>query len=270
MGRIANGATLSVRNLPSPVVQPGGEREPPPHYLEWLNTRMLRAQTGIARYFADLSRSVEEYAGESMELPTGETTLTVIPDYEPAPECITSVLVTGPANTPFTLELGDRLMTLVTNASGFCLLAPVFIKLKPISKRLLTAGSVSSTTVNDVGNTGAIVAATAGNITIPAGSLTTGFSVSLSTVGTASMTVTISNVAGGPFTYNIPAGQSLLSITFPQPLQGTGATPTLSWTATAAAVGNANLFGTFAIVTPSAPGSWMLQMSGYALKANEA
>lgn len=144
MGKLDRGAAISVRNLPSPAYGPFAEKEPPPFYLEWTNTLQMRSLRSIARFYADLARTVEEYAGETVELATGETLLTVIPDYEPAPECITSVLVTGPVTTAFTLQLGGRYMTLSTDATGKCLLAPVFFKLHPTDQRKLTSATSGS------------------------------------------------------------------------------------------------------------------------------
>jgi hypothetical protein len=136
--------TLPVRDLPSPIFGREKEIEPPPHYLEWTNTQMMQHLRRIDRYYQDIARRVEEFAGDSYESPTGETVLTVVPEYSPAAECITEVLVTGPASTPFTLQLGSRYMELLTDASGKCLLSPVSFILKPDSQRLLTAGAAGS------------------------------------------------------------------------------------------------------------------------------
>jgi hypothetical protein len=102
------------------------------------------------------------------------------------------------------------------------------------------ANFTTSQTAN--GSSGAIAALTAGSISLPANSAVTAFAITLSTVGTANMVVTLSNVQGGPYVYNIPAGQSQLVVSFPTPLQANGA-PQLAWSSTAAAVGNANLNG---------------------------
>lgn len=271
MGRIDKGAAISVRNLPSPAYEPYTEKEPPPFYLEWTNTLQMRALRQIARYYADITRTVEEYSGESVELGTGENVLTVTPDYEPASEIITSIFVTGPPLAPFTLQLGGRYMTLVTDASGKLLLAPVFIRLKASDQRKLTAGTIPASPGIQDGANGAIVAATAGNVALPnATDSLEGFSISLSTVGTAAMTVTVSNVVGGPYVYTILTGGSSLSVNYPIPLRSTGAAPTVSWSATAAAVGNVAVFGLTAPIPAAALGSWFLQMSGYALARNEA
>lgn len=81
---------------------------------------------------------VEEYAGESQEGPTGETILIAVPDFERT-ECITEVLVTGPVTTAFTLQLGDRFMSLSTDATGKCLLSPVSFSLGATAHRQLVS-----------------------------------------------------------------------------------------------------------------------------------
>ena len=139
MGKIAPGAILPTRNAFDPIV-PDVENasELPPNYLEYVMTRTARNLDRIAQWYGNQARLVEEFGGESIELATGETQLTVVPDYEPANERITSVLVTGPVTTAFVLELGARYMALSTDATGKCLLAPVGFTLTPTSKRLLT------------------------------------------------------------------------------------------------------------------------------------
>jgi hypothetical protein len=138
MGKIETGAILPTRLAFDPEVANKESDDLPPHYLEYVMTRTARNLDRIARWYADQARIVEEFAGESSEGATGETVLQVVPDYEPANERITSVLVTGPPLTAFVLELGARYMTLVTDASGKLLLAPVGFTLTPTSKRLLT------------------------------------------------------------------------------------------------------------------------------------
>jgi hypothetical protein len=91
--------------------------------------------------------------------------------------------------------------------------------------------------------TGNIAAAVGGNVAIPANSSLTGFDIDLSTVGTAAMIVTVTNVPGGPYTYILPAGQARLSVTFPVELPPTGGAPNVAWSATAAAVGTIVAYG---------------------------
>lgn len=138
MGRLPSGGSLPVRNLPSQIHFPNKEIEVPAHYLEWVNSRMARHLAVLAKAEEDRSRIVEEYAGESTETATGETELTVVPNYQGA-ERITSILVTGPATTAFTLQLGGRYLTLSTDATGKCLLAPVSFFMSMTDQRTLTS-----------------------------------------------------------------------------------------------------------------------------------
>jgi hypothetical protein len=112
-----------------------------------------------------------------------------------------------------------------------------------------TAGGSGSAFANDNAN-GAITAGNAGNVALPHGfDSLLGFTIQLSTVGTAPMTVTVSNVSGGPFVYTIPTGQQSLSVTFPLPIQASGGAPTVAWSATASAVGNVSVFGSSSVQT---------------------
>jgi hypothetical protein len=270
MGKIAPGAILPTRNAFDPIV-PDTEADVtslPEHYLEYVMTRATRNLDRIAQWYGNQARLVEEFAGESAETATGESVLTAIPDYEPSNERITSVLVTGPPSTPFVLELGSRYMSLATDATGKCLLAPVAFTLTPQSKRLLTAGALPAIVTPSVqdGNNAAVTAA-GGNVALPnATDSLTGFTISLSTVSTALMTVTVSNVKGGPYVYTVPIGGQILNITYPTPLLAVAGAPTVTWSAALAAVGNASIFGLTAPGSAvQAPGSWFLQLSGYAL-----
>lgn len=138
--RFQPGTALPIRIAENPVV-PDTEKPPPPYYKEFALTRIMRALDKIGAMVPDLTRIAEEYAGESSESPTGETTLMAFADYEPAAELITEVLVTGIPNFPFTLQLGDKYLELYTDAKGICLLSPVMFKLGPAAKRILTVGT---------------------------------------------------------------------------------------------------------------------------------
>lgn len=111
-------------------------------------------------------------------------------------------------------------------------------------QRITVAGLIAASAGAADGNVGTITAATAGNVSLPnATDLLTGFDIHLSTVGSAAMTVTLSNVTGGPYIYTILTGGSSLTITYPQPIPASGGAPKLAWSATAAAVGNASIYG---------------------------
>lgn len=109
------------------------------------------------------------------------------------------------------------------------------------SLRSTVNGTVPGT---EDGAEAAIVAATAGNVSLPhATDSLTGFAVELTTAGTAAMTITVSNVVGGPFTYVVAVGVTSFVINFPTALLSTGVAPNVAWSATAAAVGEMNIFG---------------------------
>lgn len=135
---------MPVRNLPSPVLTANREVEPTARYIT-LKMENIERYLGVLQgaKINEVTR-VEEYAGESVEGATGETVLSVVPDFSPASEVITEVLVTGPVTTAFTLQLGNRYMTLSTDATGKCLLAPVQFTLNPNSQRILTSATSGS------------------------------------------------------------------------------------------------------------------------------
>jgi hypothetical protein len=143
LGKFPPGSSLPVRNSPRSFV-PDQEVQPPKHFLEWAQARLLRHADRLVAFANDYMRLVEEYQGESTESPEGATSLSVIADYSPASELITEVLVCGPPQTPFTLQLGSRYLTLTTNQQGVLLLSPVSFKLKPDDQRILTAPSTDT------------------------------------------------------------------------------------------------------------------------------
>lgn len=145
LGKFPPGSSLPVRNSPSSFV-PDEEKQPPPHFLEWAQARLLRHADRLGAFLNDYTRIVEEYQGESTVSPEGASVLSVIADYSPASELITEVLVCGPPLTPFTLQLGSRYLQLTTNNQGICLLSPVTFKLKPDDQRILTAPTTDPNT----------------------------------------------------------------------------------------------------------------------------
>jgi hypothetical protein len=153
LGRFPPGASLPLRNSPSSFV-PNEEVQPPKHFLEWAQARLLRHADRLVAFLNDYTRIVEEYQGESTESAEGATSLFVIADYSPASELINEVLVCGPPQTPFTLQLGSRYLTLTTDAQGKVLLSPVSFKLKPDDIRQLTAPSTDTNV--SLNNSGAL------------------------------------------------------------------------------------------------------------------
>lgn len=139
-------------------------------------------------------------------------------------------LITMPTGGTVTFNSRQEPLTKDANPQGFQLTLP-------------TVSGVVAGNQQDGANA-AIAAAVAGNVSLPnASDFLVGFAISLSTVGTAPMTITVSNVVGGPYTFTIPTGGQSLIVNFPTPLRATGGAPTVTWSATAAAVGNVSVFG---------------------------
>lgn len=184
---------------------PGENREPgtPEEWWDQVVTRFMQSISDLSGLIEDHSHRVDEYQVQA--LGTNESVLSVqtTPDYEMYPEIIESVIVTGPS-----------------------------------------VATTTSPTQGTVGNNAAIAAATAGGVALPSvNDSLSGFDIQLSTVGTAAMTVTVSNVTGGPYTYTIPTGQQSLSVRYPVPLNGFSGPPQIAWSSTASAVGNASIYG---------------------------
>jgi len=80
--------------------------------------RLEKGINALARTVQDTSHSVDEYSTESV-IVDDILTVTVYPEYDKMAERITSVLVTGPPSTAFSLFLGDRAwIGILTDASG--------------------------------------------------------------------------------------------------------------------------------------------------------
>jgi hypothetical protein len=142
MPKLQHGASLPVRNLPSPVIHTADEELPvPERYLEWIVTKVHRHLEQIANEAIAKARIVEEYTNGSFQSATQETILTLVPDYSPASERITGILVTGPTTTAFTLQLGDRYLVLNTGVGGYVTINHLCITLKPTSQRILTSAT---------------------------------------------------------------------------------------------------------------------------------
>jgi hypothetical protein len=142
MPKMQHGASLPVRNLPSPVIHTADEELPvPERYLEWIVTKVHRHLEQLANEAIARARVVEEYTNGSFQSATQETILTLVPDYSPASERITSILVAGPTTTAFTLQLGDRYLVMNTGTQGFVAIHGLCITLKPTSQRILTSAT---------------------------------------------------------------------------------------------------------------------------------
>jgi hypothetical protein len=102
----------------------------------------------------------------------------------------------------------------------------------------LTAGSTTTSTA-----TGTITAG-AGSAALASGVSATGFTLSFSAAPSTAGTAVLSNVTGGPYTYNIPSGQtSPYTVTFPAPISAAGA-PTLTIAGLGTGAGTIILYGT--------------------------
>ena len=145
LSKLQPGTSFPTRIVPEgtqPIDVPDAEIEPPKFYQEWALTRIKRSLDSIAAMLPDMTRLFDETAGETVyNETTGETQLNCIAEWEPASELITMILVTGPPSTAFTLQLGNRAMNMLTDASGKLLLAPVQIIVKPTSLRQLTSAT---------------------------------------------------------------------------------------------------------------------------------
>jgi hypothetical protein len=94
--------------------------------------------------------------------------------------------------------------------------------------------------------TGAI-AAGAGSAALGNGVSATGFTLSFSAAPSTTGTAVLSNVTGGPYTYNIPSGQtSPYTVTFPGPITASapGVAPTLTIAGLGTGAGTIILYGT--------------------------
>jgi hypothetical protein len=102
----------------------------------------------------------------------------------------------------------------------------------------LTAGSTTTSTA-----TGTITAG-AGSAALTSGVSATGFTLSFSAAPSTAGTAVLSNVTGGPYTYNIPSGQtSPYTVSFPGPITATGAA-TLTIAGLGTGAGTIILYGT--------------------------
>lgn len=106
------------------------------------------------------------------------------------------------------------------------------------------AGAAGTPAVSSTA-TGAI-AAGAGSAALANGVPVTGFTLSFSAAPSTTGTATLSNVTGGPYTFNIPSGQtSPYTVTFPAPItaSGPGVAPTLTIAGLGTGAGTIEMYG---------------------------
>lgn len=114
--------------------------------------KLLSALGDLSDMIIDQNHSFDEYQPNGVLDPdSGITVLTVQPEYEYGALC-TSVLVTGPPSTAFTLQIGKRAFTtLLTDATGKFELGPVLFSLTRNDIRQLTSATPGAWTLELMG-----------------------------------------------------------------------------------------------------------------------
>lgn len=118
-------------------------------HLSNMLTSLISALGDIASIAADKTHRVDEVSTQSLN--ASVTQIQWQAEWDIYDEIITSVLVTGPVTSSFTLQLGSRFWNLSTDATGKVLIAPVQIRMKRTSFRQLTAGTPGAWTVELMG-----------------------------------------------------------------------------------------------------------------------
>lgn len=125
--------------------------ELPHDYMTEVLTRLHASISDFTKLVEDKSHRVNEFQGMGLN---GEsvTQIQVFPDYDMYDEIIESVMVTGPASTAFTLNLGKRAWTTVlTNAQGIFLVTPLRMKLGRNDTRILNSATAGNWTLELTG-----------------------------------------------------------------------------------------------------------------------
>src|SRR5437870_1296602 len=102
MAEKQSGHPLFVRSAPVVEVL-NTEIEPNTKYLLVALTRIHKALGPIARGITDLTKQVDEYSIVGSGGSSNVSTVEVLPVFDTLSELITSILVTGPVTTAFTL-----------------------------------------------------------------------------------------------------------------------------------------------------------------------
>lgn len=152
---------------------------------------------------------------------------------------------------------GDTIATLASGASAWSgrQIGPAqgnAWQVKRLSVSGLSAGSAATTTVSTAAGT---ITAGAGSAALGNGVSATGFTLSFSAAPSTTGTAVLSNVTGGPYTYNIPSGQtSPYTVVFPNPITATsaGVAPTLTIAGLGTGAGNIILYGVSAVTAVAA------------------
>jgi hypothetical protein len=123
-----------VRN-PVPLVAPG-EQE----YTKMVALALLHLKNEISKLpvmIDDRSKPVDEYNVQSLAAES-TSSITVQAQYE-TPERIDNIIITGPANAAVSLQLGDRVWSLIIATSGILHIGPLGLYLGRSDNRVLTA-----------------------------------------------------------------------------------------------------------------------------------
>lgn len=151
MGKIQHGARIDPRMV-EPVSVPDIEMEPGQKSQLVALARIERALQIIARKLVSQSKYVDEYQIVGGYSAISTAIVEVQPQYDTLNELITSILVTGPASTAFTLQVGDRNWGLTTDTRGLAVIAPVAMMLGRNDRRLLTSLTPGNWTLELMGN----------------------------------------------------------------------------------------------------------------------
>lgn len=106
-------------------------------YIALALVHLKEQLASAAKQLQDKSRPVDTYNPETVTL-DAFSTITIQPAYE-GMECITSIVVTGPAAGAATIQLGDRQWPVIIPATGILVIAPIAVRLGRSDNRVLTA-----------------------------------------------------------------------------------------------------------------------------------
>lgn len=109
----------------------------PARYFALALVELKKQMASIAKMVKDHSRPVDEYNPQSLA-PESGMSLTLQPQWEVG-EVIESIVINGPPAGAVTLQLGDRVWSLIIPASGILVMSPVKVILSRSDIRMLVA-----------------------------------------------------------------------------------------------------------------------------------
>jgi hypothetical protein len=131
--------TIPVRNAEEAGV-PDTPKLPPQQYVLITMARMHANLAKLMRAQDDNSRPVDEYQINATYNAADDTTnVEVQPQFDTCSERITGILITGPASTAFTLQLGDRSFNVLTDPEGRWHIMGTAFMLSRNDRRILTS-----------------------------------------------------------------------------------------------------------------------------------